>query len=280
MLESQERTKVWLIVALCLLVLLGGYFFADWLIGREVFRGAAPVQPPEPLIAPVAQPSLMKFEEIAEYTEGKPLPSQPPPTTRMAAITADEHLRGVNNATVSIIEYAAISDSYARLIHPELIAFFERNAGRAHWIFRQYPDQDSSLDYLAAQATECVARELGNDLFWQYLDRIMAEKTIHEKLLYADGGKIGADIKLLQSCVQEEQMKKDVIADKYKAQVESNIFLTPTFIFRNNVNGKLRIVEGINTMEYMQDVLDQMEQLELPTLPSEEELTGTPAVNE
>ncbi len=278
--ESQDRTKVWLIVALCLLVLLGGYFFADWLIGREAFRGAAPIQPTEPLIAPVAQPPIENFEEIAEYTDGKPLPSQPSATIRVAEISADEHLRGANNATVSVIEYAAISDSYARLIHPELVAFFEQNADRAHWIFRHYPDQDSALDYLAAQATECVARELGNEVFWQYLDRIMAEKTLNEKLLYADGGKLGADVTLLQTCVKEEQTKKDVISDKYKAQVYSNIFLSPTFIFRNNINGKLRIVEGINTMEYMQGVLDQMERLELPVMPTEEELLGNPAMTE
>lgn len=278
--ESQERTKVWLIVALCLLVLLGGYFFADWLIGRETFRGAAPVQPPVPLIAPVATPDIQKFDEVAEFTEGKPLPSMPEATVRLVPVAADEHLRGANNATVSIIEYAAITDTYARLSHAELIAFFERNADRAHWIFRHYPENENDLDYLAAQASECVALQLGNEAFWQYLDRVMSGKSVNDKRLYADGAKVGADVAQLQTCVTENQTKQQVIADKYLAQVESELFVSPSFIFRNNVNGKLRIVEGINTMEYMQDVLDQMEQLELPTLPSEEELTGAPAVNE
>lgn len=260
MLEAQERSKTWFIVALCLLVLVGGYFFAEWLIGgREVFRGAAPNQPPVPLIAPVAEPSIKKYEEIAQYTGGKPLPSAPGPGIFLTPLVYDEHLRGDAKTAVTMVEYAPLTNKYARVLHTALKKFFEANQDRMHWVFRHYPGTDNEDDYRAGIATECVAQQLGNDAFWSYLDLLMAENgTLPLQILLSRGTEVGADSTLLQSCIEKRDLYSLVIDDKESAQVDSQVYVTPTFVFRNRRTNRTRIVEGINTVEYLQAVLDDV----------------------
>jgi len=261
MMESQERTKVWLIVALCLLVLLGGYFFADWLIGRETFRGAAPEQPAEPLIAPVAQPALEKYEEIAQYTGDKPLPTEPSPYVFLTAVESDEHILGNRQSKITVVEYAALTSLYTQLFHPKMHEFLEKNSD-AHWVFRHYPATNNENDYRAGLATECVAQQLGNDGFWSYLDLLMQQKgsTLPLELLLSNGTKIGADAMRLQTCIEKKELYDYVLNDKAMAEADSQISVSPSFVFLNNETQAMRVVEGLNTLEYMQAVLDDVAQ--------------------
>jgi len=264
MMESQDRTKVWFVVALCLLVLVGGYFFANWLIGgEEPFRGAAPEQPPVELIAPVAQPDLKEFEDVAQYTESKPLPSEPDPLVFLTDVESDEHIRGDRDTEIVVVQYAALSSLYTQLMYPKLVQFQENNKDRMHWVFRHYPGTDNQNDYRAAQATECITQQLGNDGFWAYMDALMSPKNIGSSLpmsvLLDTAKQVGADTALLQSCIEQEQLYDYVLQDKVNAQTDSSIYVAPSFMFQNSQTSKRRIVEGINTIEYMQAVLDDMQ---------------------
>lgn len=262
MMESQERTKVWLIVALCLLVLLGGYFFTDWFIGRESFKGAAPDQPIEPLIAPVAQPTLKKYEEIAQYTGDKPLPAEPSPDIFLTKVESDEHILGDEHTSITVVEYAALASIYTQLFHAKMHEFLEKNSDRIHWVFRHYPATSNENDYRAGMATECVAQQLGNDAFWSYLDLLMAERgsTLPLSLLLSTGTKVGADATKLQTCIEQKDLYDLMIDDKAAAEIDSQVYVSPSFVFLNNQTQSMRVVEGLNTLEYMQAVLDDVAQ--------------------
>jgi protein-disulfide isomerase len=261
MLESQDRTKVWFVVALCLLILIGGYFFASWLIGpKEVFRGAAPEQPPVPLIAPAAQPPLKKYEDIAQYTGTKPLPAEPSPLVFLTRVEPDEHILGNPQTPVVVVEYAALTSLYTQLFHPKMHEFLERNGDRMHWVFRHYPGTSNENDYRSGMATECIAEQLGNDGFWAYLDLLMKERgnTLPLDLLLSHGAKVGADTERLQSCIEGRGLYDLVLDDKAAAQTDSKIYVAPSFVFLNNETQSMRIVEGLNTVEYMQAVLEEV----------------------
>ncbi len=259
--QSQDRTKVWLFVALCLLILIGGYFFAEWMIGRpEPFRGAAPEQPAVPLIAPVAQPDLKKYEDIAQYTGDKPLPQEPSPYLFLTDIEPDEHIRGNPQTKVTLVEYGALTSLYTQLIHMKMGEFFEQNSDRMHWVFRHYPGTDNQNDYRSGIATECVAQQLGNDGFWAYLDLLMNERgsLLPLDLLLSFGTQVGADAVGLQTCIEGEELYDYVLEDKAMAETDTEIYVSPSFVFLNNETQSMRIVEGINTLEYMQAVLDDV----------------------
>ncbi|OIO54893.1 hypothetical protein AUJ46_02170 [Candidatus Peregrinibacteria bacterium CG1_02_54_53] len=261
MMESQDRSKVWFIVALCLLTLVGGYFFAEWLIGgREQFRGAAPEQPPVPLIAPIAQPPLKEYEDIAQYTGGKPLPTEPDLLLFLTDVESDEHILGDTRTKITVVEYAALTSLYTQLIHQKMHEFFDANSDRIHWVFRHYPATNNENDYRSGIATECVAEQLGNDAFWSYLDLLMKERgsLLPFDLLVSRGGQVGADETQLRTCIEARELYDLVIDDKRYAEVDTQIYVSPSFVFLNNETQSMRIVEGINTLEYMQAVLDDV----------------------
>lgn len=260
MITESNRSHAWLIAALCLFILVGGYFFAEWFIGgRAPLHEAAPETFPVPTTAPVVQPDITAAKQIAAYTDGKPLPSDPPPQVylRQSAPTSG-HLRGGPDARVTMIEYSSLTNSYARVIHPALLEFLQTNAERMNWAFRHYPANGSDLDYQAAQAAECVTRQLGEDAFWRYLDLAFAEKSLTASSVYSLGTSAGADETKLRECVEGKELYDTVLNDKFHAQADSKIFVVPTFVFVNHETASLRVVEGVNTKEYMQAVLEEL----------------------
>lgn len=261
MMESQDRTKVWFIVTLCLLVLVGGYFFANWLIGGQpTFHGASPEQPPVPLIAPAAQPTLKKFEDVAQYTGDKPLPVEPSPYVFLTNVESDEHILGDRQTKITVVEYAALTSLYTQLVHIKMREFYEKNKDRMHWVFRHYPGTNNESDYQAGMAAECVAQQLGNDAFWSYLDLLMKQigSSLPLNTLLSAGTTVGADTAKLQTCIEQRQLYDLVLDDKASAEADAQVYVSPSFVFLNNDMQSMRIVEGLNTLEYMQAVLDDV----------------------
>lgn len=261
MTDMQSRSKTWFIVALALLVLVSGYFFAEWYLNRgEPFRGAAPEQPIVPLIAPVAQPTLKTYDDIAEYTGEKPLPVEPSPYVFLTDLAEDEHILGDPKTKVTVVEYAALTSLYTQIFHAKMHEFLATNSDRMHWVFRHYPGTQNENDYRSGMATECMARQLGNDGFWKYLDLLMQQmgSELPMSQLLSLATKAGADTAALQACVEDKELYDLVLDDKAAAETDSEILVAPSFVFLNNETNAMRIVEGLNTMEYMQAVLDDV----------------------
>lgn len=261
--EETDRTRLWFVIALCLLILVGGYLFAEWLIGGGApLHEVAPETLPVPAAAPVAQPAVKNIDQVAKYTQGKPLPGDPPPQVylREEAI-ASGHRRGSPDARVTMIEYAGLGNAYARVMHPALKKFLDANADRVNWEFRHYPGNGNDIEYAAAQASECVARQLGEDAFWQYLDAVFAEKSLTEAKALSLGAPLGADEAKLRQCVEGKELYDIVIADKFHAQADAKIFIVPTLLFLDHETGTLRVAEGANTPAYLQGILDELTSL-------------------
>ena len=262
----EQRTRVWFLVALSLIVVIGGYFLIQWYQGGG--GGIETIAPSESnsLGAPVINPPLQKYEEIAQYTKGKPVP--PPLGAERFMRPKDKegfHVRGDANASVTLIEYAGFSSSYAKLLHPKLIEFLEANKETMNWGFRHFPNGKLTIDYTAAQATECVAEQLGDDGFWRYVDVLMAEKSLSDKVVYADVRRVGGDASKVQQCVESKKFRAFVSLYKRHAQTEVQIRISPSFVFMNNKSKQVLVVEGINTVEYLQQVLDKVAGWNTPT---------------
>ncbi|MDD5103659.1 MAG: hypothetical protein PHX93_04625 [Candidatus Peribacteraceae bacterium] len=114
-----------------------------------------------------------------------------------------------------------------------IFIFYEKNKDSMHWIFRHCPGANNENDYRSGMVTECVTRQLGNDAFWAYLDLPMKQtgSPLPLNALLPAGSAVGAETAKLQ-----------------------------TFVFLNYKTRSMRIVEGINTMEYMQAVPDDVSQ--------------------
>jgi len=255
MLDSAQRTRVWFTVALCLLLIIAGYFFAEWLLPTsEPLHPTASDDFPVPTLAPVVAPTIKDANDIAQYTEDKPLPVKPDPTVFLRDEGQNHLLRGSADAPVSLVEYANFSGSYGRVMHGILQKLFEANAATMNWKFRHYPASNNALDLVAGQGVECLVQQLGEDTGWRYIDRLYAQE-LTEALVYSIAGDLGVDAEKFRTCIEKKELMDIVLKDKFYAQADAKIFVVPSSVFINNRVSNMRVVEGLNTLEYMQAVL-------------------------
>ena len=92
-----------------------------------------------------------------------------------------DHYKGSPNPTITIIEYSDFECPFCARIHTTLDQLVKENSNLA-WVYRHLPlDNIHPLATPAALASECVAREEGNEGFWQFADTIFADQTKLQK---------------------------------------------------------------------------------------------------
>lgn len=251
------KPKLWAWISIALILLIAGYFVYRWW-SSGVLRPAAPEETGLPTIAPVLEPELASYDDIAQFTEGKPLPEPLDPEEQvLPQFEGNEHIYGGDTAQVTMVEYASISHPYTKLLHPKIREFVEANAGKVNWVFRNYPSTKNEEDYVFSQAAECIALQIGNDAYWKYMETVFSGKITKENMIAA-AGEVGADPEAVRACVDEERTFDYVLLDKQNAQLMLKLYVSPAFVFQSNVTGEMRIAEGANTVEYLQGVLDEM----------------------
>lgn len=100
-------------------------------------------------------------------------------------VTADEHIFGNPNATVTIIEYSDYECPFCKQFQPTLKQIVQGSSGTVRWVYRNYPLHQHSFEKLVA--AECIAKLKGNDAYWKYGDSLFgllktADDSVSEQL--------------------------------------------------------------------------------------------------
>ena len=227
------------------------------------FFKPAPVpleEPGRPIGAPALSPKIETIDELDQYTGGKPMPpviisgeNEDGIVVNFTALV--EHVRGNPLTPITLIEYADLGSPYASIIHPYLKEFVEKNKEKVHWAFRHFPDSD---DYFINQASECVFLQLDDRKFWEFVDQLFQQKNPTRPILTTMAVGLGVNVEEFNECLDSDRTYNYILLDKQDAVIHEGIHVTPSFIFLNNNTGEVRILDGINTMDYMQAVLDAM----------------------
>ena len=215
------------------------------------------------LPGPILTPELDSLEDIDQYTEGKPVPSpiisgKTDPWIFMYYNAPEEHIRGDPTTPIVLIEYADMRSRLAGIIQDTLKQFIEDNKDKVHWAYRHYPFGGEDKDYLPGQASECIFLQLGDDAFWEFVDRMYKERNPSIDKLYSLADEIGVDNSEFRNCMESNRTYNFVLEDKQRATVYEGIQVTPSFTFYNPETGEMRIIDGINAPKYFQAVLDAM----------------------
>ncbi|MCA9352833.1 DsbA family protein [Patescibacteria group bacterium] len=84
----------------------------------------------------------------------------------------NDHYRGSTTPSITIIEYSDLQCPFCARVHPTFQQILNENEN-VTWVYRQLPLTSLHPQALpAAIASECVAREEGNDAFWQFADTV------------------------------------------------------------------------------------------------------------
>ncbi len=88
-----------------------------------------------------------------------------------------DHYKGSATPEIAIIEYSDFECPFCSRIHVTLEKIVSENDNVA-WTYRHLPLGFHAQAMPAAIASECVAKEEGNDAFWSFADTIFADQGI------------------------------------------------------------------------------------------------------
>ena len=118
--------------------------------------------------------------------------------TRLAIpVGPDDHVRGPEDARVTMVEYGDFECPYCQRAYPTVKTLEERYAGTLRVVFRSFPLSQHPHAEPAAEAAEFAADQ---GKFWEYHD-VLYERSgaLTEALIFSDAERIGLDADALRS---------------------------------------------------------------------------------
>ena len=150
-------------------------------------------------------------------------------------INEKDHIRGNFNAPVTIVEYSDFQCPFCQKFHPTMQQILADYPEKVRWVYKHFPlDQIHPQARPAAEASECVWEQKGNEGFWQFADGLFENQERLGKSLYQElAQKLGLNMDQFNDCLSSRKYKDKVIAD-YQEGIKAGVRGTPG----NFVNGE------------------------------------------
>lgn len=125
----------------------------------------------------------------------------------------DRHVYGDQNAPTTIIEFSDLECPFCARVHPTIKRIVDESDGQVAWEYRHFPLPSHAGAGPAAIISECVARELGNDAFWQYLDAIFIDGVNGIAAYEAAAAVLGLSGDQITACMNDESIAALIAED-------------------------------------------------------------------
>ena len=126
---------------------------------------------------------------------------------------------GEPKAEITIVEFSDVECPFCARLHPTLAQLVDESEGRIKWEYRHLPLPMHQNAELGAAATECVGEQLGNDAFWDYLDRLLVLQGQHSLALYeAEARTAGVNLSEFRTCLTSQEIQDRINLDRVVAQ--------------------------------------------------------------
>lgn len=201
------------------------------------------------------------LDEILSSNQGQSIPeAEDLDSSRdIPYYTYDEHMVGSPDTKYGLIWYASLGNRLTQLIYPEIVDFALINDD-VSLTFRHYPLSEDDIDWRAAQLSECIAEDLGNDAFWNYLGNILQSDHSNSQIVEAST-ELGLSEERAQRCSKDTEditIFGKVLEDKKHAVLMGEISHSPTLVFVNHETKELRFIDRAERGEFLERVLQAM----------------------
>ena len=168
-----------------------------------------------------------------------------PPAAQVAAnpptVKPGDHSTGPKDAPITFIEFSDIQCPYCGQFQPVVSQVLKDYPNQVRLVYKHFP-----LDSLhpnarpAAEASECVADQLGDTKFFAFLDVLYNNQTSLTRDLYINEAvKLGANKAKITKCIDDRQFK-DVVEADYQDGLAAGVQGTPnSFINDKSIPGAL-----------------------------------------
>jgi protein-disulfide isomerase len=179
---------------------------------------------------------------------------------------AHDHVQGDARAPISIIEYSDFECPFCKRFHGVPEEVVKRLGGKVNFVWRQFPlEMHGPAAMRAAEASECAARQGGNDSFWTYADEVMKRTRSNGQGLPAGDGDplvaLAAELKLdaaaFGKCLDSGETRQRVGEDMKDGE-GAGVTGTPGIVLRNAASGKSTLIEGAIPAEALESAVREL----------------------
>ena len=168
---------------------------------------------------------------------------------KLSPIDAGEHQRGPAEAALKIVEFSDLECPFCKAFQRAMQKLIAKYPDDVAWIYRHFPlDELHSKARAEAVAAECVAQLADEDLFWQFVDKIL---------------ELGLDRAEFEKCLSSEPPKAAVNAD-YEDGVAIRVDGTPFVVAIGPEDKKVLVFREATPSDWdesLKTILDELEQL-------------------
>jgi protein-disulfide isomerase len=160
-----------------------------------------------------------------------------PETTLTVPVTGDDHVRGLVDAPVTVLEYGDYECPYCAAARPVLATLVDGLAGRVRLVFRNFPLADVHPYALTAALAAEAAGARG--LFWEMHDLLFQRQ---DRLRDADLARYAESLGLPGAAVVGDaaQPYGDKVEADFRSGVDSGVRGTPTlFVDGRRYTGRI-----------------------------------------
>jgi protein-disulfide isomerase len=184
-------------------------------------------------------------------------PQQAP--EKVSPVSEADHIYGASNPKVTVIEYSDFGCPFSGRVHPTLKQLVNTYPDEVAWVYRHYLlGGPTSLTGVAAQMSECIAQNNGNDKFWQFANKIYERSEANDRVadeagFYAIATSLGVGEAGLKSCV-ESGLGTEVIETHASGAKDVGIGGTPALVVVSS-DGEFEFVAGAVPFESLEETV-------------------------
>lgn len=140
----------------------------------------------------------------------------PTQQVKVSAPNAQDHRLGSPQAKIVLIEYSDFQCPFCALVYPTVKKLVNESNGQIALVMRHFPLTSIHPNANpAANASLCIAEQLGNEGFWKFSDAIFADQNSMSEAYYRElAVQFGADGGQYDSCYK---------ASKYQAKIDAQV---------------------------------------------------------
>jgi len=169
------------------------------------------------------------------------------------AVRMGDHLLGRRNAKVTLIEYSDFECPFCARQHETMKKIIRAYRGKVTVVYRHFPLPFHASAEPAALASECVAKEKGNQAFWQFADALFTNGAASYESAAA---RLGIPAETLRSCMASATVKEKVA--NQKKQAAGPVTGTPTSFLVKNGTDSVETLVGSQPFENFALAIDGM----------------------
>ena len=154
-------------------------------------------------------------------------------------IGVDDHIRGNPNAKVTLVEFSDFECPFCSRFHPTMLQALEEYGDQVRWVYKHFPlDAIHPQARPAAEASECVWEQRGDEGFWEFADAMFENQSRLGNAFYEEvAQQIGVDLSQFQTCVAERKYQ-DKVEQDYRQGLQAGVTGTPgSFVNGTPVKG-------------------------------------------